>query len=150
MCSSDTRPDWFAEVLPSGRFDRGLVFDQMVRVQSSTDSIEPLATLLREFGDLSGRISLWFHHVPWEYVMRNGFDSYGIICYIYNSGSKMLGSLWFVAESSTVYRHGALRSHVDAIRTARRGCGMVAGCLPALFPNVFSSSDTGRLSAPNT
>lgn len=82
----NTRPDWLPKYYH--RADSiGIGFDRTIRGSKAVLQYhEPLATLYGNLETCPEEYLLWFHHVPWEYVMRNGLTLWDNLCYIYNSG----------------------------------------------------------------
>ena len=97
----EARPDW----LPSyyHKADSvGLGFD---RSTSGSNAVSQYYSPLREeYNDLSTcpeNLILWFHHVPWDYRMKNGFTMWDELCYKYDSGLKEVRDfqkIWDKAE----------------------------------------------------
>jgi len=80
------RPDW----LPSyyHKADSvGLGFD---RSTSGSNAVSQYAQPVKEqYDDLKKcpeNLILWFHHVPWDYTMKNGRTLWDELCYTYDSG----------------------------------------------------------------
>jgi len=80
------RPDW----LPSyyHKADSvGLGFD---RSASGSNAVSQYAQPVKEqYDDLTKcpeNLILWFHHVPWDYPMKNGRTLWEELCYTYDSG----------------------------------------------------------------
>ena len=47
---------------------------------------EPLRTLYNHQEACPENLLLWFHHVPWNYTMRNGLSLWDNLCYTYDRG----------------------------------------------------------------
>ena len=82
------RPDW----LPSyyHKADSvGLGFD---RTTTGSDAVSQYYSPLREeYNDISTcpeNLILWFHHVSWDYRMKNGRTLWDELCYTYDKGVK--------------------------------------------------------------
>lgn len=108
----DIRLDW----LPSyyHRADSvGLGFDRTREGSGGAAQYhEPLATLYGDLRTCPEEYLLWFHHVPWSYVMRNGLTLWDNLCYIYNHGvdeARHFATVW-----------EGMRSYVDATRYERQ------------------------------
>lgn len=108
----DIRLDW----LPSyyHRADSvGLGFDRTREGSGGAAQYhEPLATLYGDLRTCPEEYLLWFHHVPWSYVMRNGLTLWDNLCYIYNHGvdeARHFATVWEV-----------MRPYVDATRYERQ------------------------------
>ena len=71
---------------------------------------EPLSTLYGDIRTCPEEYLLWFHHVPWGYVMRNGLTLWDNLCYTYTRGAEEargFADLW-----------RGMRPYVDAERHA--------------------------------
>lgn len=108
----DIRLDW----LPSyyHRADSmGLGFDRTREGSGGAAQYhEPLATLYGDLRTCPEEYLLWFHHVPWSYVMRNGLTLWDNLCYIYNHGvdeARHFATVW-----------EGMRPYVDATRYERQ------------------------------
>lgn len=80
------RPDW----LPSyyHRADSvGIGFDRSTAGSDAVDQYaEPLRSLFNDPALCPDEFLLWFHHLPWNYTLRNGNDLWTELCYKYSSG----------------------------------------------------------------
>lgn len=47
---------------------------------------EPLRSLYNNIHTCPEDLILWFHHVPWDYTMRNGLTLWDNLCYTYDRG----------------------------------------------------------------
>lgn len=47
---------------------------------------EPLRSLYNNIHTCPENLILWFHHVPWDYTMRNGLSLWDNLCYTYDRG----------------------------------------------------------------
>lgn len=108
----DIRLDW----LPSyyHRADSvGLGFDRTREGSGGAAQYhEPLSTLYGDLRTCPEEYLLWFHHVPWSYVMRNGLTLWDNLCYIYNHGvdeARHFATVW-----------EGMRPYVDATRYERQ------------------------------
>jgi alpha-glucuronidase len=97
------RPDW----LPSyyHRADRtGIGFNR-----SSTGSnavaqyAEPLRSLFDDPALCPNAFLLWFHHLPWDYTLRNGNELWTELCYRYSSGVEAARRFRQIWESRRVF-----------------------------------------------
>lgn len=73
---------------------------------------EPLATLYGDLHTCPEEYLLWFHHVPWKHIMRNGLTLWDNLCYIYNHGvdeARHFATVW-----------DGMRPYVDATRFDRQ------------------------------
>lgn len=81
-----TRPDWLPKYYH--RADSvGLGFDRTAKGSGAVLQYhEPLATQYGNIQTCPEEYLLWFHHVPWGYVMRNGLSMWDNLCYAYSRG----------------------------------------------------------------
>lgn len=69
---------------------------------------EPLRTIYNDIELCPENLILWFHHVGWDYTMKNGLSLWENLCYTYDRG---------VREASTfVDTWKAMKPYVDAKR----------------------------------
>ncbi|MDH5033422.1 alpha-glucuronidase [Chryseobacterium cucumeris] len=68
---------------------KGLGFD---RTKTGSNAVSQYFTPLNErYGNISTcpeNLILWFHHVPWDYTMKDGKSLWDELCYTYDSGVK--------------------------------------------------------------
>lgn len=73
---------------------------------------EPLRTMYNQMATCPENLLLWFHHVPWNYVMSNGLTLWENLCYTYDRG---------VAQAAAfVTTWEAAKPYVDAERYERQ------------------------------
>jgi alpha-glucuronidase len=51
---------------------------------------EPLASQLNNLATCPENLLLWFHHVPWNYIMKSGRSLWNEMCYHYNHGVQQV------------------------------------------------------------
>lgn len=82
------RPDW-SPVYYHQADAQGLGFN---RTKTGSNAVSQYFSPLNErYGNISTcpeNLILWFHHVPWEYTMKNGKTLWDELCYTYDSGVK--------------------------------------------------------------
>lgn len=82
------RPDW-SPVYYHQADAKGLGFD---RTKTGSNAVSQYFTPLNErYGNISTcpeNLILWFHHVPWDYTMKDGKSLWDELCYTYDSGVK--------------------------------------------------------------
>ena len=80
------RPDW----LPSYYHKADSVGLGFNRSTTGSKAVSQYAPLVKEQHDdlkkCPENLLLWFHHVPWDYPMRNGRTLWDELCYTYDSG----------------------------------------------------------------
>lgn len=91
----------------------GLGFDRSPSGSNASGQYcEPLSTVYGTLDLCPDEYLLWFHHVPWNYTMRNGLTMWDNLCYAYDRGVKQ--AMEFVETWKTV------APYVDAERYARQ------------------------------
>lgn len=84
------RPDWLPKYYHQAD-SIGLGFN---RTKTGSDAVSQYFTPLNEqWGDLSAcpeKLLLWFHHVPWDYQMKNGRILWDELCYRYDAGVQQV------------------------------------------------------------
>lgn len=82
------RPDW-SPVYYHQANAQGLGFD---RTKTGSNAVSQYFPPLNEkYGNISTcpeNLILWFHHVPWDYTMKDGKTLWDELCYTYDSGVK--------------------------------------------------------------
>lgn len=82
------RPDW-SPVYYHQADAKGLGFD---RTKTGSNAVSQYFPPLNErYGNISTcpeNLILWFHHVPWNYTMKDGKSLWDELCYTYDSGVK--------------------------------------------------------------
>jgi len=80
------RPDWTPPYYHQASTN-GIGFDRTRKGSDAVDQYhEPLTS---EFNDLSTcpeNLLLWFHHLPWDYKMKDGNTLWDALCYHYEKG----------------------------------------------------------------
>ncbi len=104
------RPDWLPPYYHQAD-SAGLGFD---RTRSGSDAVsqyhEPLATIYNDVHTCPEEYLLWFHHVPWDFVMSDGLTMWENLCYTYYRGAEE------AARFTDLWRE--MRPYVDAERYA--------------------------------
>ena len=81
------RPDWSPLYYHKAGED-GVGFDRTVATGSGNTGQypEPLASMYENIETCPENLILWFHHIPWDYRMKNGNTIWEDICQHYNDG----------------------------------------------------------------
>lgn len=81
------RPDWSPLYYHKADED-GIGFDRTVATGSGNTGQypEPLASMYENVETCPENLILWFHHIPWDYRMKNGSTIWEDICQHYNDG----------------------------------------------------------------
>lgn len=65
----------------------GIGFDRTPTGSNATSQYhEPLQSVFNDISKCPEEYLLWFHHVPWNYTMKNGKTLWDEMCYRYDSG----------------------------------------------------------------
>lgn len=84
------RPDW-SPVYYHQADAQGVGFD---RTKTGSNAVSQYFQPLNErYGNISTcpeNLILWFHHVPWDYTMKDGKTLWDKLCYTYDSGVKKI------------------------------------------------------------
>lgn len=112
------RPDWMPAYYH--RADTvGLGFDRTLDGSKAVLQYhEPLATLYGDLRTCPEELLLWFHHVPWGHVMRNGLTLWDNLCYTYTRGAE--DARGFVDIWRRVRPHVDGERHADMLRRFER------------------------------
>jgi alpha-glucuronidase len=88
---SGGRPDW-TSVYYHNADSLGIGFD---RTASGSDALSQYAPEVKAFySDLETcpeEYLLWFHHLPWDYIMKSGNTLWEELCFRYDKGVKTVG-----------------------------------------------------------
>ncbi len=83
-----TRPDWLPKYYHRADTS-GIGFDRTARGSNAVAQYhEPLAALYGNLSTCPEEYLLWFHHVPWGHVMRDGLTLWDNLCYKYDGGVR--------------------------------------------------------------
>ena len=84
-----SRPDWEPAYYHKAAAD-GVGFDRTT--QTGTDAVsqyhDPLKYLYNNVETCPENLILWFHHLPWDYKMKDGHTLWEELCYTYEKGIK--------------------------------------------------------------
>lgn len=64
---------------------------------------EPLRTMYNDLNTCPEDLLLWFHHVSWDYEMRNGLSMWENLCYAYDRGVRQAEAFLKTWESIKPY-----------------------------------------------
>jgi alpha-glucuronidase len=80
------RPDWMPSYYHKAD-SFGIGFDRSARGSNAVSQYaEPLRSIFDDPSLCPEALLLWFHHVSWNYTLRNGNDLWTELCYKYSSG----------------------------------------------------------------
>jgi len=84
-----SRPDWEPAYYHKAAAD-GVGFDRTSK--TGTDAVsqynEPLKSLYDNVETCPENLILWFHHLPWDYKMKDGHTLWDKLCYTFEEGIK--------------------------------------------------------------
>ena len=99
-----SRPDWEPAYYHKAAAD-GVGFDRTSK--TGTDAVsqyhEPLRSLYDNVETCPENLLLWFHHLPWDYKMKDGHTLWDELCYTYEEGIKEARSFIDTWESVEKY-----------------------------------------------
>lgn len=90
-CDEDgAREDWLPRYYH--RADSiGLGFDRTTQGSNAVSLyVQPLDSIFNEIETCPENLILWFHHVPWDYKMKDNNIMWDELCYKYNSGVQQV------------------------------------------------------------
>jgi len=84
------RPDWTPPYYHQADIN-GIGFD---RTHNGSDAVsqyhEPLASQYNDVSTCPEMLLLWFHHLPWNYKLKNGNSLWDEMCYHYDTGVQQV------------------------------------------------------------
>lgn len=102
------RPDWMP-VYYHKADENGVGFDRAITGSNAvSEYFSPLNTLFGNIETCPENLLLWFHHVPWNYQMKDGKTLWEELCFKYDSGVKNVRDYQKVWDK--------MESYVDAER----------------------------------
>jgi len=98
------RPDWMPWYYHNAN-EKGMGFN---RTSTGSDAVSqyfpPLNEIYNDISRCPENLLMWFHHVPWDYKMKDGKTMWDALCYKYDSGVQQVRDfqkVWDKAESLT-------------------------------------------------
>jgi len=80
------RPDWTPPYYHQANTN-GIGFDRTTKGSDAVSQYhEPLASEFNNVATCPEKYLLWFHHLPWDYKMKDGRPLWDDLCYHYNTG----------------------------------------------------------------
>ena len=99
----EARADWLPKYYHNAQPD-GVGFD---RTSTGSKAVEQYFSPLREELDQTSTCSekylLWFHHVPWDYKMKDGRILWDELCYAYDRGVKQVREFQVIWDRAEQY-----------------------------------------------
>ena len=117
-----SRPDWEPAYYHKAAAD-GVGFDRTS--MTGTDAVsqyrEPLRSLYDNVETCPENLILWFHHLPWDYKMKDGHTLWEELCYTYEEGIKEARGFIDTWESVEKYvdAHRYSQIHDKLVRQAK-------------------------------
>ncbi|MCL1943870.1 MAG: alpha-glucuronidase [Candidatus Azobacteroides sp.] len=97
------RPDWLPKYYHQAD-SVGLGFD---RSETGSNAVSqyypPLRDELNDIRSCPEKYLLWFHHVPWNYLMKDGRSLWDDLCYKYDTGVKQVRNFQRIWDQSEKY-----------------------------------------------
>ncbi|HWB94170.1 MAG TPA: alpha-glucuronidase [Puia sp.] len=82
------RADWTPPYYHQAGRD-GIGFDRTTKGSDAVSQYhEPLASEFNDLATCPEKYLLWFHHLPWDYKMKNGQTLWAALCYHYDKGVR--------------------------------------------------------------
>jgi len=95
------RPDWLPTYYHKAD-SLGLGFDRSTKGSNAVVQYSsPLSEQYNNIDSCPENLILWFHHVPWDYRMKNGHTMWDELCFTYDSGVQQVREfqkIWDKAE----------------------------------------------------
>lgn len=84
------RPDWLPRYYHNAD-EKGIGFDRTIHGSGAVSQYHsPLREQLNGIETCPEDLLLWFHHVPWDYRMKNGRTLWDELCYRYDTGVQQV------------------------------------------------------------
>jgi len=100
-CDEGEREDWKPRYYHRAD-SQGLGFDRTRKGSSAVDQYaKPVADMFNDISTCPEKYLLWFHHVPWTYILSSGRTLKDELAFVYNRGvsqAEALLSVWEKAE----------------------------------------------------
>lgn len=104
FANKNLRADW-TSVYYHKADSKGIGFDRSASTGSNAVSQyhEPLASQLNNIETCPEFFLLWFHHLPWDYKMKNGRILWDELCYRYDKGVSQVRELQKIWDQAQPY-----------------------------------------------
>jgi alpha-glucuronidase len=97
------RPDWTPPYYHNAS-STGIGFDRTTKGSDAVSQYhEPLASEFNNVATCPERYLLWFHHLPWDYKMKNGQTLWDDLCYYYEKGVNQVREFQKVWDKAGPY-----------------------------------------------
>ena len=97
------RPEWTPPYYHHAGAD-GIGFDRTTKGSDAVSQYhEPLASEFNNVATCPEKLLLWFHHLPWDYKMKNGRTLWDDLCYHYEEGVNQVREFQKVWDKAGPY-----------------------------------------------
>jgi len=97
------RPEWTPPYYHHAAAD-GIGFDRTTKGSDAVSQYhEPLASEFNNVATCPEKYLLWFHHLPWDYKMKNGRTLWDDLCYHYEEGVNQVRDFQKVWDKAGPY-----------------------------------------------
>ncbi len=97
------RPEWTPPYYHHAGAD-GIGFDRTITGSDAVSQYhEPLASEFNNVATCPEKLLLWFHHLPWDYKMKNGRTLWDDLCYHYEEGVNQVREFQKVWDKAGPY-----------------------------------------------
>ncbi|RNI36253.1 alpha-glucuronidase [Hanamia caeni] len=97
------RPEWTPPYYHHAGAD-GIGFDRTTKGSDAVSQYhEPLASQFNNVATCPEKYLLWFHHLPWDYKMKNGRTLWDDLCYHYEEGVNQVREFQKVWDKAGPY-----------------------------------------------
>jgi alpha-glucuronidase len=97
------RPEWTPPYYHHAAAD-GIGFDRTTKGSDAVSEYhEPLASEFNNVATCPEKYLLWFHHLPWDYKMKNGRTLWDDLCYHYEEGVNQVRDFQKVWDKAGPY-----------------------------------------------
>lgn len=97
------RPEWTPPYYHHAGTD-GIGFDRTTKGSDAVSQYhEPLASEFNNVATCPEKYLLWFHHLPWDYKMKNGRTLWDDLCYHYEEGVNQVRNFQKVWDKAGPY-----------------------------------------------
>lgn len=97
------RPEWTPPYYHHAGAD-GIGFDRTTKGSDAVSQYhEPLASEFNNVATCPEKLLLWFHHLPWNYKMKNGRTLWDDLCYHYEKGVNQVREFQKVWDKAGPY-----------------------------------------------
>ncbi|WP_352421555.1 alpha-glucuronidase [Proteiniphilum sp.] len=108
------RPDWLPRYYHNAD-EKGIGFDRTIHGSGAVSQYHsPLREQLNDIETCPEDLLLWFHHVPWDYRMKNSRTLWDELCYRYDAGVQQVREFQKIWDRMESYIDKERFSHVQS------------------------------------